>query len=407
MRSLIGVTLIACAPTRPPEPPPEPVATSACEPVDDVRGQTPLPPATSDVVGLERPQPAVQREPESDRPCRVVRHENDRVLFERLTCHSAAYAITSDGETVGGQLERPATAFRWTGDRVVELGPGRLRALADDGTTAVGLLDEVHLANPGAAPGVWRGRRHGKPLVHEVGQGRAITPDGRYAAGFAWRIAGRNITALRWDLKTGKQIDLGSAPGRLRKSRVAGPNGENVQAGDISDDGQTVVGTARTAAGRVGFAWHRGELRALPHLPGSDFSGASACNADCTIVGGLSTGPSGRHEAVRWIEDQPSIMFEMPQGASSTNVWCMDASGNVVGGEVFSHSQEGLVVHAFLWDTQSGFRHLKDEVAKRGLDVDDWRFWSVTAMSADGTMLVGRGAPEGSRRWTAYRVVLR
>ncbi|OGQ78284.1 MAG: hypothetical protein A2289_23570 [Deltaproteobacteria bacterium RIFOXYA12_FULL_58_15] len=335
--------------------------------------------------------------------CRVVRQESDRAVFARLTCHSDAYAVTRDGGTVGGQLNGPTTAFLWTDDRVTTLGPGRLRAVADDGTTAVGLLDSAPgPANFGAAPGLWRGGQHGTPLENLVGQGRAITPDGRYAAGFAWGYR-REIAALRWDLGAlgrGATVELGSIG-------VAG-SGKNVQAVAISNDGQVVVGTERIPGGFQAFLWTGGAMRRLLGLEDAPQSSAIACNADCSIIGGLSRGPSGSHEAVRWLEGRPSLLFSMPNRASSSNVWALDATGNVAAGEVFFIPEHGrMITRAYLWDAQRGFDFVDDLATQKGLDLGDWKFWSVAAMSADGRVLVGRGAVGDSQKWNAYRLTLR
>lgn len=330
-------------------------------------------------------------------PCEIVRQETERAVFERLTCYSGAYAVTSNGVTVGGQLnDPPLTAFVWRGDQVRTLGPGRVRDLDDDGVTAVGLLEGA--GSTSAQPGAWVIGRGGRALERLVGQGTAITPDGRYAVGHAWGY-GRNIAALRWDLRGGGRVELGSLD--------TGPHGDNVQATAISDDGRVVVGTERTRRGRLAFLWRDGRMRRLPPLGPGSFASARACNGDCSVIGGLMRGPSGTNEAVRWVRRRPSILFPAPAGAHGSNVWALDASGDVAGGEIFFLPGGNLESRGYLWTARSGLAYVDDIASSRGLHLGDLRIWSVTALSADGTVLVGRVAPRGAARWNAYRLVLR
>ncbi|MEO0531566.1 MAG: hypothetical protein AAF266_13475, partial [Planctomycetota bacterium] len=254
--------------------------------------------------------------------------------------------------------------------------------------------------------------------------------------------------AFRYTDEGGMQ-DLGPLP------EYAIANGSWTEAVDVSSDGATIVGNANRgplAAPRpfgfpgptdIGqpFVWTEdGGMVGLGNLPRfvpadaafrQQETVANAISADGSAVVGydvLSPPPPGgdflfaaRQSAVRWTEGEGWIdlgqlrlgrVFSLQTGASATDV---SGDGEIIIGsatittpcltDVFPCNAMTEEI-PFLWDEARGMRPLERVLAGDfGLDFDGWELGEATAISDDGTTIVGTGTnPDGVQE--AWRAVL-
>lgn len=166
---------------------------------------------------------------------------------------------------------------------------------------------------------------------------------------------------------------LGFAPGLYPQSFASG----------VTGDGSLVVGTSGHPAvlGQAAVTWSAANgLTALPHLPGSGnpvYSSANAVSGDGRRVVGDSRGT-----ATLWTDGQPMAIAGGFGGATA-----ITPDGVVVAGH-----HEG---RAFRWTAQNGMEYLS------GLDPS--RVSHASAISADGSVIVGQIGSEGFPNYSAFR----
>ncbi|MFG0284546.1 MAG: PEP-CTERM sorting domain-containing protein [Phycisphaerales bacterium JB039] len=296
---------------------------------------------------------------------------------------TAAVGVSADGRTVIGEIEGP-------GDR-----------LAARWTRSGGLQP---LAPPPGESGNWAPRGvSGDGAVIVVQQGSAER-------------------AYRWTEATG-MVDLGTLPG----------GSGAVSAGGVSEDGGVIVGGARVGLTFAAYRWTEAGGMS-PLLPGDPVeSAAVAISGDgATVVvlrgeesfrwtsaGGLqplgldadsfvaassrdgavlvgTRQPSHEYFAFRWTETGARFF-----ASSFSMANAVTADGEVVAGIDDFHIRLG---DAYLWDEARGMRLVRDLLVNEyGLDLTGWTLWSVTGVSADGQVVVGRGEnPAGAfEGWVA------
>lgn len=256
-----------------------------------------------------------------------------------------------------------------------------------------------------------------------------VSADGLAVAGSS-DATGAHSEAFRWTQAGGMQ-GLGFLPGGGFSDAFA-----------ISADGAVVVGYSDGADGEGAFRWTQaGGMQSLGFLPGGTGSGfANAVSSDGSVVAGGSNNANGFQEAFRWTQaggmqglgalpsdEFRSHAFGVSADGSTVVGWSSVYSRNEYGsaGEAFrwtqasgmqglgflaetdSHSiaygasADGSVVvggsgrggwsEAFRWTQTKGMQSLNTWLQESGIDASDWYFESATAVSADGSTVVGSG----------------
>ncbi|HKQ49621.1 MAG TPA: hypothetical protein VJZ71_16230 [Phycisphaerae bacterium] len=198
-------------------------------------------------------------------------------------------------------------------------------------------------------------------------------------------------------------MSLGDLPGGQVLSIAYGASG----------DGEIVVGESMSASSSPyteAFRWTEASgMIALGDLPGGRFESiANAISADgSTIVGMSSSGNShtsdGYFEAFRWTITTGLVpLGDFPGGFFESRALGTSADGSLIVGS--SIGSTGY--RAFIWDTQYGMRDLAQVLTQEyGLDLSGWILSSASAVSSDGTTIVGTGYnPSGEVE--AFRAVL-
>lgn len=172
-------------------------------------------------------------------------------------------------------------------------------------------------------------------------------------------------------------MGLGDLPGGSFSSEAAA----------ISADGQVVVGTGSTATGWQAFRWTlSGGMVGLGALAGDTQSGASGVSADgSTVVGWSNPAPPGQFgdekEAFLWTSQDGMIgLGDLSGGSFYSSASAVSADGSVVVGRGFAEASDA----AFRWTAQDGMVALADLAG--GSTGGD-----ATAISADGSVIVGWG----------------
>jgi probable HAF family extracellular repeat protein len=274
------------------------------------------------------------------------------------TAGSWATGVSADGSVVIGNGLFWSTAFRWTSEAGIE-------ALPVAGQTAINLA--------------------------------AISADGSVVIGaFQSGFVDGGRPAFRWSAAEGL-IELGDLPGGGVFGRPMG----------LSADGSVVVGSTSVASGSMDLyeavRWtSAGGTVGLGALGDGHRSQATGVSADGSVVVGWSgsgDGASGQ-EAFRWTSAGGIVglgfLHESHNYSSAEDV---SADGSVIVG--WSSSASGN--RAVVWDAGHGMRSVSDILTAQGVDLTGWMLTNATAISADGTTVVGNGInPRGqSEAWLA------
>ncbi|HZO08402.1 MAG TPA: PEP-CTERM sorting domain-containing protein, partial [Myxococcota bacterium] len=166
---------------------------------------------------------------------------------------------------------------------------------------------------------------------------------------------------------------------------------------DVSSDGSVVVGYGRLATQNQAFRWTSGG--GMVGLEGFLNSGASAVSADGSVIVGTGTSALGI-EAFRWTAEGGMVgLGQLPNGFSYSTATDVSADGSLVVGAA-GPSAGGP---AFIWDGTHGMRSLQTVlVTDYHLNLTGWNLGEATAISSDGTTIVGNGIHAGhSEGWIA------
>lgn len=209
------------------------------------------------------------------------------------------------------------------------------------------------------------------------------------------------------------------------------------EARDISDDGTVIVGYANSASGREAFRWTGGVMTGLGDLAGGSYqSEANAVSPDGTRVTGYGTA-ANQHvftwNAVDGLQDYyagagaygisadggqlagyinatfviPNIITLNYRRATRWNggtatVLGPESSGQSVDSAFYGLTPDGALAvgtiknssspyYAVSHDAFNGIRNLKEVLTSGGLDLTGWELTAATAISADGSVIVGYG----------------
>lgn len=198
--------------------------------------------------------------------------------------------------------------------------------------------------------------------------------------------------AFRWT-PDGGMVSLGTIPGV-----VAGPGHQTI-ARACSSDGSVIVGNANDAS----FAnrpWRWTLAGGMVDLSAGEWVGiARGVSPDgLTVVGSFTD--FGLSKPFLWSDDGGRIDLEIPVGFDSGGAFDVtDGGRRAVGLCLFGGSGNT----AMLWDAGAPAISVRAALINGGVSMSLWHLQSVTAMSDDGTVLVGLGInPDGQQEaWVA------
>lgn len=254
----------------------------------------------------------------------------------------------------------------------------------------------------------------------------SISDDGRYIAGTTFNTSTNFGEIARFDRMTGQWTTLGGIGGELDGSVSSGwgisGNGQSVvglgwlpnfnahaiqwtEGGGLVDMGSTVTGRASRANnvnhdGSVVVGWQDGDLRQaavwnngvqtllFDAISNEGLSEAQAVSSDGTWVGGNGNfGNNG--EAWIWSEATGAIRLGHINDTFTGSVTAMSADGSVVVGFERSFGFGGGSL-GFIWTEETGMIDLNAFAASLGIDTQGLVLDLPLGISADGTTIVGR-----------------
>ncbi len=209
----------------------------------------------------------------------------------------------------------------------------------------------------------------------------ATTPDGSVIVGNASSASGTQ--AFRWTSATG-MVELGNL--------VPNRNSHDT-AFAVSADGSVVVGRSGDDLIQEAFRWTAGTgMVGLGDLPGGVAnSRAIAVSADGSVVAGTGESASGT-EAFRWTEATGLVgLGDLSVAPYTSQATAISSDGSTIYG--FS-AAPGINEQGWVWTEATGMRTLDDVLVNDyglGEELEGWRLWRISDLSADGLVLLGRG----------------
>jgi probable HAF family extracellular repeat protein len=294
--------------------------------------------------------------------------------------------VNADGTVVVGDAVIPgAQAFRWVNGTMTGLGFLTASGVNADGTVvvgqkAIGGFEAVRWVN-GTVTGL------GFLPGDRGSKANGVSANGKVVVGLS--TSGSVVQAVRW--VKGTITGLGFLPSS---------SGTHSEALGVSANGKVVVGNDQIVVGGVvrleAFRWVNGTMTGLGSLPGDTFSSASGVNANGRVVVGESFNPE--NQAFRWVNGTMTGLGFLPGGQISV-AFGVSANGKVVVGNDCCTGVSG----AFRWTAATGMQSVKALLQAAGVDIPGWQLGIATAVSADGTTIVGNGIdPDGRRQaWIA------
>lgn len=265
----------------------------------------------------------------------------------------------------------------------------------------------------------------GVPAGMTKSKAAAISKDGVYVVG---RSGLTDVTgphyfdrAFRWSRATGLQLLAplatgqvtsvgavaldGTAVGRSgRSAALWNRNGDPIAlpglsgasdsgAVGISDDGAVVVGTSTFESISISRPWKAGPWNSLAYnlgaLLGGDETLASAVGGSGSVVLATSYLQVSTQSFLWDGGCDGRRPIPVIAGFDSCTMGCINGNGTVVGGFLSTGSSR---YRAAVWDTRHGTQALDGYLASRGVDTSGWVLYNVTAVSSDGSVLVGTGS---------------
>jgi probable HAF family extracellular repeat protein len=139
----------------------------------------------------------------------------------------------------------------------------------------------------------------------------------------------------------------------------------------------------------------------LGNLPGGDFeSFGFGVSGDGSVIFGASGSASGV-ETFRWTAQGDMVgLGDLPGGAVESDPYDISADGSIIVGA----GTTALGKEAFLWTSDGGMQNLRELLIAGGATgLAGWTLTQASAMSADGSTIVGFGRnPAGNQEaWVA------
>ncbi|MFO0973534.1 MAG: PEP-CTERM sorting domain-containing protein, partial [Phycisphaerae bacterium] len=194
---------------------------------------------------------------------------------------------------------------------------------------------------------------------------------------------------------------LGDTPARSNVSAAYAVNG----------DGSVVVGRSNSIHDSEPMRWSEtGGMIGLGRIPGAAYGGvALAVSSDGSVVVGQANGIAGG-EAFRWTAATGMIgLGDLPGGIFRSGALGISGDGSLIVGQASIDSSIGIpggITTAMIWDAQHGMRQLEAALVQDyGLALPGWWLYAATAVSQDGSAIVGWGKnPQGNQE--AFLVLL-
>src|SRR5690606_2124712 len=309
---------------------------------------------------------------------------------------SRAFDVSDDGNVIVGwsvfELDGNfvAEAFRWENGVMQGLGdlPGgvfssQARGVSGDGSVVIGY-------GVTSAPTVWEAFRW-NATDGMVGLGdfnendiysepTDVSYDGSVIVGRSY-TTNKPMLWINGELQYLEEDLFGEAWG------VSADGTMVVGSGDINDVQQAFIWTQETGAVGLG-------------APDGGYSIAQKISADGNTVVGIQY--SSDFEAFRWTGETGMEGLGFLSGGNYSNAKDVSDDGKTVVG-VGNSADEYI---AFIWREETGMQNLKEFLeTEYGLDLTGWMLGEATAISADGTTIVGLGInPDGFEE--GWRVII-
>jgi probable HAF family extracellular repeat protein len=245
-------------------------------------------------------------------------------------------------------------------------------AISPDGSTVVGRADS---SSVGTVAFVWT-RSAGMSSIGQLpnqpyGVAYGVSGNGATVVGESGNLASSTKLAFRWT----------AASGLVALAPLAGGNGTSSASG-ISADASVIAGVSGSPTGDQAVIWNAsGEPRGLGALVEGGQSEANAITPDGTVVVGASAVSPPRVMAFRWEAGTMVGLGDVEGGIRFNIARAVSANGRVVVGEAYL---PGDFISAFSWTAESGM------VALPGYNPDDSTRGAL-GVSSDGSIIVGFG----------------
>lgn len=291
------------------------------------------------------------------------------------------------GSTITGEDR----AFSWSGGVMTDLGTlggtaSSANAVSADGSVVVG--ESRTVTNDGHAFR-WSGG-----VMSDLGTlggnqswAGAVSANGSVVVGWG-DTAINDLHAFRWT--GGVMTDLGTL------------GGVQSWANAVSADGSVVAGQSYTSSAEFHtFRWTNGIMTDIGTL-GGKITVIDALSSDGSTIVGTSELISGLSEgneahAYRW--SNGSMVDLGTLGGILSTAHAVSADGSVVVG--WSDTATGPSA-AFRWTSSTGMKSVRDLLIASGVDMTGWTLKTAQAVSADGTVIAGKGLYAGDPRDTAW-----
>lgn len=174
--------------------------------------------------------------------------------------------------------------------------------------------------------------------------------------------------------------------GRLRGTQFS-------RAFGVSADGTLIVGDSfsRKGSGRAeAFRWKNGLMHGLGTLAPDGGSGAEAISADGRVIVGHAFSVSRGFEAFRWTRGAMTSLGIPGGGNDFTYATAVSANGSIIVG--WGESEQTSATAAYIWDAARGARVLADVLRDDyEITTEGWQLLQATGVSDDGKTIVGYG----------------
>lgn len=206
----------------------------------------------------------------------------------------------------------------------------------------------------------------------------------------------------------------------------------NTLATGVSSDGTVIVGSDRTGADQAFRYTSTDGMMGLGSLSGHAFSRGNAVSSDGSTVVGYSYGYPGSAnptEAFVYTDFNGMVGIGSLAVGGTSEAYAVSSDGSVVVGEAnagtgaraFRWTSSGGMVdlgegvangvsgdgnivvgditglnEAFIWDSINGLQNIETLLVGSGFDMSSWDINSVTAISTDGSTIVGYGRHAGN-----------
>jgi probable HAF family extracellular repeat protein len=310
-------------------------------------------------------------------------------------------AVSADGSVVVGQIGLQE-AFRWTATGgLVGLGyisessydESSAKGVSADGNIIVGYSSSVSHSRQAFR---WTASDGMTSLLDPSSAefffvANSISGDGSTIVGSGYRPD--ILEAARWTQREGL-VGLGQLPG--------GTHGSLALA--TSYDGSVIVGYSDFADNGgyfQAFRWtSKTGMIALGDLPGGPTGSLGrAVSADGSVVVGESWTEDGWH-AYRWTQTTGMVALDGLGDVSIAEGVSGDGSQIVGTISFFQSPTQAERTVAFIWDAEHGMRDLNAVLEVYGLDLQGAHLSDATAISADGSTIVGR--TDGDYGWYTW-----